>query len=209
MSGSKSGKKTRKISQDSIPFHVKLIHEFVSKSRIRKENLDKVLDKRPLAIEPFKKEKQKRKQIRKLRECGKNPIPVNLEDLTYEKMLEINEIWSEFACDAIKPNDFQSNNIYTVYQKLLKLEVFGMIVTISKSKCENYLNKKGIIVYESERIFKLIDQQNKIFTIPKNGSVFSFELHQHRINLIGNYMTGKSSKRSSRKLKPPAKFVLI
>ncbi|MEN2498986.1 MAG: RNase P/RNase MRP complex subunit [Marteilia pararefringens] len=131
------------------------------------------------------------------------------EQVNFKKMCQINKFWIEYLHSIVKEEEFVEPKIYNLYQKILKLELFGCYLTVTRSKCIHFVLIKGFVCCESSQMLSLIDEDEKIRYIPKKGSIFSFEIHGHMINLIGDQMIGNTFRRLKSKLKPPSTFVQI
>ncbi|KAF9522153.1 RNase P/MRP, p29 subunit [Crepidotus variabilis] len=62
----------------------------------------------------------------------------------------------------------------SMHPKLLKADFHGSIVSVSQSKNPSIVGVSGIVIYETENTFKVITREDKVKTIPKQNSVFSF-----------------------------------
>lgn len=115
------------------------------------------------------------------------------------------------------------NAIKNLYAKIAKLETFGMKITVTRSNCQSYIGLSGIVCRDCENVFKIINPQNRIISnfnlnhfekiliiaIPKVGSIFTLTIKEFDINLVGDYILGRTQKRLKRKLKPPNYFAKI
>lgn len=88
--------------------------------------------------------------------------------------------------------------------KVLKADYHGCILKAVRCKNPSIVGKEGILVQETENTFKIITRQDRLLTIPKENTVFNFELpppHKEIITLYGNQLCFRSADRSLRKYK--------
>lgn len=75
---------------------------------------------------------------------------------------------------------------YTISGERLSIhELIGLNVNVVQSKDSNKKGINGLIVDETQRTF-VIETSNGEKTVPKNESVFSFELGNENVSLNGN-----------------------
>nr|CAG8473407.1 6730_t:CDS:2 [Entrophospora candida]CAG8481106.1 763_t:CDS:2 [Entrophospora candida] len=86
-------------------------------------------------------------------------------------------------------------------QKLLKADFHGAILTVSKSKCPSYIGVTGIIVQETENMFKFVTKNDVLKSLPKANNVFTFIIHNHEFTLYGNQFRFRSAIRATKKFK--------
>lgn len=72
---------------------------------------------------------------------------------------------------------------------------------VSKSRCASYIGVTGINIQETENMFKLITKDNKLKSIPKGHSVFTFQLRDHMFTLYGDQLRYRSAIRATKKFK--------
>ncbi|KAH0619600.1 hypothetical protein JD844_000347 [Phrynosoma platyrhinos] len=118
----------------------------------------------------------------------------------YEIFVPLHELWKQYIrdlCNGLKP-DAQPQMIQT---KLLKADLHGALVTVTKSKCPSYVGTTGIIVQEMKHIFKIITKEDKLKVIPKLNCVFSIELDGFVSYIYGSRIQFRASERSAKKFK--------
>jgi ribonuclease P protein subunit POP4 len=89
----------------------------------------------------------------------------------------------------------------------MKAEYHGCLLTIVKSKCPSYVGLQGIVVQETENAFRIVTKDDKLKTILKSGTVFSFALsspliaRDYTVTIFGDQFRYRSFDRSARKFK--------
>ncbi|XP_066493594.1 ribonuclease P protein subunit p29 [Tiliqua scincoides] len=122
------------------------------------------------------------------------------EQQRYEIFLPLHELWKQYIrdlCNGLRP-DAQPQMIQT---KLLKADLHGALVTVSKSKCPSYVGITGIILQEMKHVFKIITKENKLKVIPKFNNVFSVEIGDFVSYIYGSKIQFRASERSAKKFK--------
>uniref|UniRef100_A0A8C6ZTZ0 Ribonuclease P protein subunit p29 n=2 Tax=Nothoprocta perdicaria TaxID=30464 RepID=A0A8C6ZTZ0_NOTPE len=85
--------------------------------------------------------------------------------------------------------------------KLLKADLHGAIVTVTKSKCPSYVGITGIILQEMKHVFKIITKEDKLKVVPKLNNVFSLEIDGFISYIYGSKFQFRASERSAKKFK--------
>ncbi|NWR87718.1 RPP29 protein, partial [Furnarius figulus] len=159
-----------------------------------------VLQHYPNKMTKQKKKKKKTKgftakQRRKLRLFEIEP-----EQQKYAIFLPLHELWKQYIrdlCQGLKP-DAQPQMIQG---KLLKADLHGAIVTVTKSKCPSYVGITGIILQEFKHVFKIITKEDKLKVVPKFNNVFSLEIDGFTSYIYGSKFLLRASERSAKKFK--------
>ncbi|NXP69111.1 RPP29 protein, partial [Chloropsis cyanopogon] len=194
------------------------VHAFLKRSmpKMKDEAIQDMLTRKAVVLEhyPKKKTKQKRKktkgftakQRRELRlfEIEPEQQRQGLKCLTcvvkYAIFLPLHELWKQYIrdlCHGLKP-DAQPHMIQS---KLLKADLHGAIVTVTKSKCPSYVGITGIILQEFKHVFKIITKEDKLKVVPKLNNVFSLELDGFISYIYGSKFLLRASERSAKKFK--------
>ncbi|NXT13744.1 RPP29 protein, partial [Prunella fulvescens] len=194
------------------------VHAFLKRSmpRMKEEAIQDLLTRKAVVLEHYhkKKTKQKRnktkgftaKQRRELRLFEIEPeqqrqgfkcLPCVVK---YALFLPLHELWKQYIrdlCHGLKP-DAQP---HMIQGKLLKADLHGAIVTVTKSKCPSYVGITGIILQEFKHVFKIITKEDKLKVVPKLNNVFSLELDGFISYIYGSKFLLRASERSAKKFK--------
>uniref|UniRef100_A0A669R6L6 Ribonuclease P protein subunit p29 n=2 Tax=Phasianus colchicus TaxID=9054 RepID=A0A669R6L6_PHACC len=122
------------------------------------------------------------------------------EQQRYELFLPLHELWKQYIrdlCYGLKP-DAQPQ---MVQSKLLKADLHGAVVTVTKSKCPSYVGITGIILQEFKHVFKIITKDNKLKVVPKINNVFRLETDGFISYIYGSKFQLRASERSAKKFK--------
>lgn len=147
--------------------------------------------KRPARRKPLKnKLTAKMKKKMKLFEIPK-------EEQKYDLYLSIHQLWKGYIRDLLRG----ASNLSTMNNKLTKADFHGCLLTVSQSKCPTYVGISGIVVQETHNTLKLICKDDRLRSVPKAGSIFTFTLDQVEFSLYGNHIKFRPSDRATRKFK--------
>ncbi|KAG0244550.1 RNase P/RNase MRP complex subunit [Actinomortierella wolfii] len=86
-------------------------------------------------------------------------------------------------------------------QKLLKADLHGAFITVTRSTCPSYIGQTGIMVRETEQTFQIITEKNALRIIPKQNSIFSIHFREHLFYIYGNHYRFRAAQRSNKKFK--------
>lgn len=163
--------------------------------------------KRKALILEYNRKKIKRKKKAKAKSLSAKQrrtmrlFEIKPEQQRYELFLPLHELWKQYIrdlCNGIR-RDTKPHMIQT---KLLKADLHGAVVTVTKSKCPSYVGVTGIILQEMKHIFKIITKDDRLKVIPKVNSVFSVEIDGFVTYIYGSKFQLRSSERSVKKFKP-------
>ncbi|XP_056668223.1 ribonuclease P protein subunit p29 isoform X1 [Monodelphis domestica] len=122
------------------------------------------------------------------------------EEQRYNLFLPLHNLWKQYIrdlCNGLKP-DTQPQMIQA---KLLKADLHGAIITVTKSKCPSYVGITGILLQEMKHVFKIITKDDKLKVIPKLNCVFTVEIDGFISYIYGSKFQLRSSERSAKKFK--------
>ncbi|XP_068385052.1 ribonuclease P protein subunit p29 isoform X2 [Eschrichtius robustus] len=98
-------------------------------------------------------------------------------------------------------NPEQQRQPQMIQAKLLKADLHGAIVSVTKSKCPSYVGVTGILLQETKHIFKIITKEDRLKVIPKLNCVFTVEIDGFISYIYGSKFQLRSSERSAKKFK--------
>ncbi|KAI1285418.1 Ribonuclease P protein subunit p29 [Halotydeus destructor] len=84
---------------------------------------------------------------------------------------------------------------------LIRADYHGAQFVIEASRNPSLVGIKGIVVQETKNTFKLIAETNRIITVPKEGTLFTFLCNGKLYKICGNYMALSPQQRSRTKIK--------
>jgi ribonuclease P protein subunit POP4 len=132
-------------------------------------------DARRRAREQVKqKQKLRPKPIsaRQRRKLGIYDVP--RQDQKYSIYAPLSQLWCGYMREIL------GNEVYTGGQgaaaKLSSAEFHGAEVEVSRSGCVSRVGIKGIIIKDAKFAFEILTKKNKIKLVPKEGTVFRFEV---------------------------------
>uniref|UniRef100_A0A8C6RTU3 Ribonuclease P protein subunit p29 n=2 Tax=Nannospalax galili TaxID=1026970 RepID=A0A8C6RTU3_NANGA len=88
-----------------------------------------------------------------------------------------------------------------IQAKLLKADLHGAIISVTKSKCPSYVGVTGILLQETKHIFKITTKEDRLKVIPKLNCVFTIETDDFISYIYGSKFQLRSSERSAKKFK--------
>ncbi|XP_067327228.1 ribonuclease P protein subunit p29 [Anolis sagrei] len=169
------------------------------------EAIEEHLTYKAVVLEHFHKRRKRQKKKRGKGLSAKERREMRLfeikpEQQKYEIFVPLHELWKQYIrdlCNGLRP-DAQPQMIQT---KLLKADLHGALVTVTKSKCPSYVGITGFIVQEMKHVFKIITKEDKLKIIPKFNNVFSIELDGFVSYIYGSRIQFRASERSAKKFK--------
>ncbi|XP_077687002.1 ribonuclease P protein subunit p29 isoform X1 [Eretmochelys imbricata] len=183
------------------------VNAFLKRSmpRLKDEAIQDKLTRKAVVLEhcPKRKKKDKRKKTKGFSAKQRREMrlfEIKPEQQKYELFLPLHELWKQYIrdlCNGLRP-DAQPQMIQA---KLLKADLHGAIVTVTKSKCPSYVGITGIILQEMKHIFKIITKEDKLKVIPKLNNVFSLEVDGFISYIYGSKFQLRASERSAKKFK--------
>ncbi|KAG8437356.1 hypothetical protein GDO86_008163 [Hymenochirus boettgeri] len=105
----------------------------------------------------------------------------------------------EMRIFEIKPE--QQKQPQMIQNKLLKADLHGALVVVTKSKCPSYVGLQGIILQETKHVFKIVTKEDKLKIVPKLNCVFSLEIDGFISYIYGSKFQMRASERSAKKFK--------
>ncbi|XP_070254508.1 ribonuclease P protein subunit p29 isoform X1 [Myotis yumanensis] len=163
------------------------------------------LQRKAVVLEYFtrRRGKEQRRRARGLSARQRRALrlfDIKPEQQRYDLFLPLHELWKQYIrdlCNGLRP-DTQPQAIQA---KLLKADLHGAIVSVTKSKCPSYVGVTGILLQETKHVFKIITKEDRLKVIPKLGCVFSVETDGFVSYIHGSKFQLRSSERSAKKFK--------
>lgn len=176
-----------------------------SMPRMGQQALEDQLQRKAVVLDYFtrRKPKEKKKRARGLsarQRRGLRLFDIRPEQQRYKLFLPLHELWKQYIrdlCNGLKP-DTQPQMIQA---KLLKADLHGAIVSVTKSKCPSYVGVTGILLQETKHVFKIITREDRLKVIPKLNCVFTMETDGFISYIYGSKFQLRSSERSAKKFK--------
>ncbi|KAF6288820.1 POP4-like protein, ribonuclease P/MRP subunit [Rhinolophus ferrumequinum] len=183
------------------------VRAFLTRSmpRMSRQALEDQLQRKAVVLEYFtrRKQKEKKKRSRGLsarQRRGLRLFDIRPEQQRYKLFLPLHELWKQYIrdlCNGLKP-DTQPQMIQA---KLLKADLHGAIISVTKSKCPSYVGVTGILLQETKHVFKIITEEDRLKVIPKLNCVFAVETDGFISYIYGSKFQLRSSERSAKKFK--------
>lgn len=151
------------------------------------------------ARKPAKLSKGSSGKIKPLTSREKKRLGLKTLEHKYSLYQPLNELWTSYMLDLLKPHP--KSNCKQLSLKVLKADYHGCYLKVVGSRCQGHIGIEGIVVQETQNTFKLINDKDKMLTIPKAHSVFQFKVKDHQFTLFGNQLRYRASDRSSKKYK--------
>uniref|UniRef100_H0X492 Ribonuclease P protein subunit p29 n=1 Tax=Otolemur garnettii TaxID=30611 RepID=H0X492_OTOGA len=163
------------------------------------------LDRKAVILEYFTrpKRRERRKKSKGLSARQRRELhlfDIKPEQQRYSLFLPLHELWKQYIrdlCSGLKP-DTQPQMIQA---KLLKADLHGAVISVTKSKCPSYVGVTGILLQETKHVFKIITKEDRLKVIPKLNCVFAVEIDDFISYIYGSKFQLRSSERSAKKFK--------
>ncbi|XP_006908794.1 ribonuclease P protein subunit p29 isoform X1 [Pteropus alecto] len=183
------------------------VRAFLKRStpRLSQQAREDQLQRKAVVLEYFARRppKEKRKRCRGLsarQRRGLRLFDVKPEQQRYNLFLPLHELWKQYIrdlCGGLKP-DTQPQ---VIQAKLLKADLHGAVISVTKSKCPSYVGVTGILLQETKHVFKIITKEDRLKVIPKLNCVFAVETDGFVSYIYGSKFQLRSSERSAKKFK--------
>ncbi|XP_047568472.1 ribonuclease P protein subunit p29-like isoform X3 [Lutra lutra] len=150
-----------------------------------------------------RKHKEKRKKSKGLSARQRRKLhlfDIKPEQQRYSLFLPLHELWKQYIrdlCGGLKP-DTQPHMIQT---KLLKADLQGALVSVTKSKCPSYVGVTGILLQETKHVLKILTKEDHLKVILKLNCVFAVEIDGFISYIYGSKFQLRSSEQSAKKFK--------
>ncbi|NXX97535.1 RPP29 protein, partial [Centropus bengalensis] len=176
-----------------------------SMPRMRGEAIQDALARKAVVLEHHCQKAAKGKRRRAKRFTARQRRELRLFEIEPERrrytiFLPLHELWKQYIrdlCHGLKPD----TQPHVIQSKLLKADLHGAIVTVTKSRCPSYVGITGIILQEFKHIFKIITKEDKLKVVPKQNNVFSLEIDGFISYIYGSKFQLRASERSAKKFK--------
>ncbi|XP_003466576.1 ribonuclease P protein subunit p29 [Cavia porcellus] len=173
--------------------------------RMSQQACEDQLQRKAVILEYFTRQKRKEKKKKSKGLSAKERRDLQLFDIKpeqqrYSLFLPLHELWKQYIrdlCNGLKP-DTQPQMIQA---KLLKADLHGAIISVTKSKCPSYVGVTGILLQETKHVFKIITKEDRLKVIPKLNCVFAVEIDDFISYIYGSKFQLRSSERSAKKFK--------
>lgn len=119
-------------------------------------------------------------------------------ELKFELYLSLNQLWQDYMGTLLQGS---LNNTQEMSRRIGKSDFHGCFIRVVKSKCPSLVSIEGIILLETKNLFSIITPSNELKKVPKQNSVFEFEVAGRKVTLYGNNFRFKASERSTRNFK--------
>uniref|UniRef100_A0A2K5RWE3 Ribonuclease P protein subunit p29 n=1 Tax=Cebus imitator TaxID=2715852 RepID=A0A2K5RWE3_CEBIM len=142
-----------------------------------------------------KKKKKKAKALSAKQRWELRLFDIKSEQQRYDLFLPLHELWKQYVrdlCNGLKPN----TQPQIIQAKLLKADLHGAVISVTKSKCPSYV--------ETKHIFKIITKEDRLKVIPKLNCVFTAEIDGFISYIYGSKFQLWSSEWSAKKFKAKA-----
>lgn len=185
------------------------LEEFVrSSTNIDDDTLERLrhhilLFERPMSQKPqkvrIKKSHVMSKRQKKLK--GLNEIPKDY--LKYDILAPMNDLWLKYANDVLGelPINSTSGLLPQTYQKLLRMDFHGCLITVVDAKCNSFIGLTGIVLRETMNTFFIVTKDNSAKYIPKLKSNFCFKYKNRLFTLYGSNFRIRPEARCNKKFK--------
>ncbi|KAJ3196558.1 RNase P/RNase MRP complex subunit [Dinochytrium kinnereticum] len=117
----------------------------------------------------------------------------------------LHQLWMSYMTELLGPAASKDSKDITL-PKIAKADLHGAIMTVTRSRCPDYVNISGIMIKETENTFTFITPRNKLRQVPKAHNVFCFSVGGEgdeglTFTLFGDHFKGRAADRVSKKFK--------
>ncbi|CAH2324278.1 ribonuclease P subunit p29 isoform X1 [Pelobates cultripes] len=174
-----------------------------SMPNLKKNSLQENLERKAVVLEYSYKKKRKHCKSKGLNAKEKREMrifEIKPENQKYNLFLPLHDLWKQYMRELC--NGFRADaQPQMIQSRILKADLHGALVMVSKSKCPSYVGLTGIILQETKHVFKIITKEDKLKVVPKLNCVFSMEIDGFISYIYGSKLQMRSSERSAKKFK--------
>lgn len=129
------------------------------------------------------------------------------KSLKYADMLALHNLWQGYmkehlGLDAMERVPDVADPQYDGFSKLLvKADLHGAKVLVTRSKCPSLVGISGIVVIDTKNTLKILGEDDKLRTVPKSECIFVIELGNLELTVVGKHLTIRPAERSVKKMK--------
>lgn len=135
--------------------------------------------RRTVRLRAEEKKKRKRKpqplSAREKRETGLHTIPQ--AQRKYSIFEPLNKLWIGYIHEVLGPGRPVTG---LVAAKLASADYHGAQIEVSRSRCSSRVGVRGIVVKDTKYTFEVITRSNEIKVLPKEHTVFRFEVPEQQ-----------------------------
>lgn len=139
--------------------------------------------------------KRRGMSAKRQREMG--AFTIDPSTCTYAKYISLHMLWTQYITDISGP----SSTITSLQAKIVKADFHGAIFTVVRTKCPSFLGIKGIVLQETENMFRIVTELNQLKILPKLGNVFEFSYGNIIVTIYGSQIRYRACERAVRKFK--------
>lgn len=115
----------------------------------------------------------------------------------FDLYVPLNKIWNSYIQNILG----QETNNENFLKKVLSSDLHGSFVKILAAKCETYEGQSGIIIQETNRIFRIVTKMDRIIVILKKNCVFLIEACGRNVKVYGSQLEMRPADREKSELK--------
>jgi ribonuclease P protein subunit POP4 len=173
-------------------------NELLTKDQLPKVQYDKKLKDKILNLDQQPKNKHLKPIKSKILSIKKRKEKqlVSIINTKYDFFIPLNLLWISYIekqLDRVNGEQFCT--------LLLKADLHGSIITITKSKCPSNVGLTGIVVRDTENTFQVVTRNDKLKILPKKDSWFFLRVGDKLVTIYGNHFVQRPEERVTKKYK--------
>ncbi|KAK4307402.1 hypothetical protein Pmani_020831 [Petrolisthes manimaculis] len=151
---------------------------------------------------------RKRLTGRERRALGLNTI--DHDNKSFATFVPINAMWRRYAQTLLGLAHFRrggwtagdrDTRTDTVQNRVRKMDYFGCLLRVSGSRCSEYVGITGIVLKETKNTMVIVCPDDRVKTIPKLHSEFSFVVDGVGFTILGNHLHQRPADRAKHNFK--------
>lgn len=176
------------------------------KARVRPHKSLKQPEKKHKHPPPHRGKKRLTGQER--RELGLHLI--DKTNKTFEMFLPIHDLWKSYAEELLHISHFlqsgwkgdaRNSKTETIQNRVRKMDYFGSFLRVTRSRCSEYVGTQGIVIRETKNTLVMVCPDDRVKTIPKMHSEFSFVVEGVGFSIMGNHLHQRPAERAKHNFK--------
>lgn len=113
-----------------------------------------------------------------------------------QRYLPLHGLWSKYVSHLL-----EGAGPMTAGDRIIKADFHGAFVTVARARSPSMVGLEGIVLQETENVFRIVTPDNALKTVPKAGTVFALRHGKYAVRINGSHIRWKASERAVRKFK--------
>ncbi|KAF5475909.1 hypothetical protein F2P56_007666 [Juglans regia] len=137
------------------------------------------------ALRTHSKRSKKHMSTKELKKCGSYDLPQELHK--FDVFRPMHEMWKGYMMQLLKTCGRNQ-----LAQFILDADLHGAIILVADCKVTSFKGVCGIMIRETAETFGIITQDDVFRVVPKNNTVFIFQVDCWKVTLLGDKLASRN-----------------